>query len=62
MIAIAALPTKRIASFAALFVLAHIPRGSRSWADYERGKRLLVNRSPDEYERGLIELTEYLCL
>ncbi|MDA8122266.1 MAG: hypothetical protein M0Z38_06845 [Deltaproteobacteria bacterium] len=60
--AIDVLSTKRIVSFAALFVLARLPRGSRSWIDYERGKRLLVDLPPDEYERGLIELTEYLCL
>ena len=56
------LTPKRIASFAALFVLARLRRGSKSWADYGRGKRLLVGLLPDEYERGIAELARYLCL
>jgi hypothetical protein len=49
-------------SYALLFLEARIPEGSRSWRDYEFGKLLLQNLPPDEYERGIEELTAYLDL
>jgi len=49
-------------SYAVLFLEARIPEGSRSWRDYEFGKTLLRSLPPDEYERGIEELTAYLNL
>ena len=47
-------------SFAVLFALAGLRHGSRSWQEYERGKEIIRETFPDEYERGIEELTEYL--
>ena len=49
-------------SYAALFVGARIREGSQSWIDYEFGKHMLKDLPPDEYERGIEELTAYLGL
>jgi hypothetical protein len=49
-------------SFATLFALARLRRGSRSWRDYEFGKHLLKDLPADEYEGGIEELTAYLDL
>jgi len=54
--------TPKIVFYTSMFALARLRRGSRSWRDYERGKDLLKEFSPDEYERGIIELRNYLCL
>ena len=47
-------------SFAVLFALAGLRHGSRSWQEYEKGKEIIRETFPDEYERGIEELTEYL--
>ncbi len=48
--------------FFALFAKACIRRNSRSYRDYKKGKDLLADLPPDEYERGIRELTAYLSL
>ena len=54
--------TPKIVFYTSMFALARLRRGSRSWRDYERGKALLKEMPPEEYERGIGELKDYLCL
>ncbi len=47
-------------SFPVLFALSGLRHGSGSWVDYEKGKGIIRDTFPDDYERGIEELTEYL--
>lgn len=48
--------------FPLLFAAAGLQWKSRSWHEYETGKYLLADLTPDEYEKGLLALMDYLCL
>lgn len=45
-----------------IFAINGLRAGSKNWRDYEEGKRIVADVMPDDYERGIEELTRYLCL
>jgi len=49
-------------SLPVIFAINGLRAGSRSWRDYEEGKRIVADIMPEDYERGIVELTNYLCL
>jgi hypothetical protein len=48
--------------FRHLFAAGGLREGSRSFRDYEAGKRLIWRYFPEFYETGVNELARYLCL
>lgn len=45
-----------------IFRVNGLREGSKSWHDYEKGKWIVADVLPDEYERGITELARYLGL
>lgn len=48
--------------FPLLFVMAGLRRASRSWREYEIGKKLLREMPEEEYEEGIKALSKFLCI
>ena len=49
-------------SLPVIFAINGLRPGSRSWRDYEEGKQIVADVMPDDYERGIEELADFLCL